>query len=81
MLEREAAVEDELAGYPVRPGTQVAVSQWVMHRHLKYRDNPEGFDPERFSPERSAGRAHGVYFPFGAGPQDCIGNTFALMEM
>jgi cytochrome P450 len=81
MMEREAAVEDELAGYPVRPGTQVAMSQWVMHRHPKYWDNPEGFDPERFSPERSAGRAHGVYFPFGAGPRVCIGNTFAIMEM
>src|SRR5208283_656048 len=81
MLDREAVVEDELAGYPVPPGTQVAFSQWVMHRHPAYWENPEGFDPERFSPERSAGRAHGVYFPFGAGPRVCIGNTFALMEM
>ncbi|HEY7328565.1 MAG TPA: cytochrome P450 [Gemmataceae bacterium] len=81
MMEREAAVEDELGGYVVPPGTQVAFSQWVMHRHPKYWENPEGFDPERFSSERSAGRAHGAYFPFGAGPRVCIGNTFSLMEM
>jgi cytochrome P450 len=81
MMAREAAAEDELGGYPVAPGTQVTFSQWVMHRHPGYWENPEGFDPERFSPERSAGRPHGAYFPFGAGPRVCIGNTFSLMEM
>jgi cytochrome P450 len=81
MMEREAVVEDELGGYTVAPGTQVAFSQWVMHRHPKYWENPEGFDPERFGPERSAARPHGAYLPFGAGPRVCIGNTFALMEM
>jgi cytochrome P450 len=81
MMDREAVAEDELGGYAVAPGTQVAFSQWVMHRHPAYWDNSEGFDPERFSPERSAGRPHGVYFPFGVGPRVCIGNTFALLEM
>jgi cytochrome P450 len=81
IMEREAVAEDELAGYPIAPGTQVAFSQWVMHRHPAYWENPEGFDPERFRPERSAGRPHGAYFPFGAGPRVCIGNTFSLMEM
>jgi cytochrome P450 len=81
MLAREAVVEDELGGYAVAPGRQVLFSQWVMHRHPSYWENPEGFDPERFGPERSAGRPHGTYFPFGAGPRVCIGNTFSLMEM
>jgi cytochrome P450 len=81
LMDREAVAEDELDGYPVAPGTQVAFSQWIMHRHPDYWENPEGFDPERFSPEHSAGRPHGVYFPFGIGPRVCIGNTFSLLEM
>lgn len=81
LMAREAVLDDEVGGYHVPAGTQVVFSQWVMHRHPAYWENPEGFDPERFSPERSAGRSHGIYFPFGAGPRVCIGSTFAMMEL
>ena len=43
-------------------------------------DEPDAFDPDRFSPERSADRPKFAYVPFGAGPRQCIGNQFALME-
>ena len=52
----------------------------MTHRDPTLWENPEGFDPERFAPERSAGRAHHAYFPFGGGPRQCIGKGFALME-
>ncbi len=38
------------------------------------------FDPERFLPERSASRRRFAYLPFGGGPRQCIGTTFALTE-
>lgn len=81
MMGRRAVMEDDIAGYRIPADTEVAFSQYVMHRHPAYWENPEGFDPERFNAARSAGRPHGVYFPFGAGPRVCIGNTFALLEM
>jgi cytochrome P450 len=41
---------------------------------------PDHFDPERFSAQRSSQRQRFSYIPFGAGPRQCIGNTFAMLE-
>jgi cytochrome P450 len=79
-FERQATEDDVVAGYEVKAGTIVALSPYLLHRHPRHWDNPEGFDPERFSPERSAGRPRYAYLPFGAGPRTCIGNGFAMME-
>ena len=77
---RQAEAEDILCGYLVPTGTLTWLSPYIMHRHPNYWDNPEGFDPERFSPERSEGRPHYAYFPFGGGGHQCVGKHFALME-
>ncbi|HET6312893.1 MAG TPA: cytochrome P450 [Chloroflexia bacterium] len=79
-ISRKATEEDELAGYRIPAGAFITVSPYAMHRHPRYWENPEGFDPERFTPERSAQRPPYAYFPFGGGPRLCIGNNFALME-
>ncbi|HTX90407.1 MAG TPA: cytochrome P450 [Anaerolineales bacterium] len=71
---------DEVGGYRLDPGVNVAITPYITHRHPAFWDNPEEFDPERFSPERSAGRHPFAYFPFGGGPRLCIGNNFALTE-
>ena len=79
-IARQAKDADEIRGYPIAPGTPIAMLTWVTHRHPEFWDAPESFDPERFTPARSAGRPHFAYFPFGGGPRQCIGNNFALME-
>jgi cytochrome P450 len=48
--------------------------------HPEFWDDPERFDPERFSPERVAARSKYAFFPFGAGPHQCVGNSFATMQ-
>jgi cytochrome P450 len=77
---RQALADDELGGFRLPRGWLAFVIPYVLHRLPAYWEDPERFDPERFSPERSADRPKFVYIPFGAGPRQCIGNHFALLE-
>jgi cytochrome P450 len=79
-IERRALADDTIGGYHIPAGSVIYLSQYVTHRHPEFWPNPEGFDPERFSPEQVAARPRSAYFPFAAGPRQCIGNSFALME-
>ncbi|RMG83751.1 MAG: cytochrome P450 [Chloroflexi bacterium] len=69
-----------IGGYVVHPQSVVIMSQWAMHRHPNYWEEPERFDPTRFTPEKEQARPKFAYFPFGGGPRICIGNSFAMME-
>jgi cytochrome P450 len=81
LISRRVEKRIELAPGLVLPERSVAfVSPYVTHRHPRYWEDPEGFDPERFTEERSKDRPTFAYFPFGGGPRKCIGDTFALVE-
>ena len=43
-------------------------------------DHPEDFRPERWGDDLAKRLPRFAYAPFGGGPRQCIGNTFALME-
>lgn len=55
-------------------------SQWITHRDPRWHPNPLRFDPERWTAQARALRPKFSYFPFGAGPRQCIGESFAWME-
>ena len=80
LISRQPNQDDNVGGYRVPAGATVLLSPYVIHHSPAYWENPEQFDPERFSPERSANRPRYAYFPFGGGPRQCIGNSFAQME-
>ena len=80
IINRRAIEDDIVCGYRIPADATVSISPYVTQRDPTVWENPEGFDPDRFSPERSAGRPHYAYLPFGGGPRQCIGKGFALME-
>lgn len=75
------AIEDHTLGdFPVPKGTGVSAITYVVHRDPRWYDNPEQFLPERWEGDLLKRIPRFAYFPFGYGPRQCIGNSFALME-
>ncbi|XP_075979842.1 cytochrome P450 4C1-like [Anticarsia gemmatalis] len=60
-------------------GSEVAVHIYDLHRREDLYTNPEEFRPERFL---NGEVIHPYAFvPFSAGPRNCIGQRFAMLEM
>ncbi|XP_071632065.1 cytochrome P450 9e2-like [Temnothorax longispinosus] len=83
-LDRKCVKETKLPaatsdGEPItmKPGDNIWVPVFSLHRDPKYYPQPEKFDPERFL---KGDVDNLVFIPFGIGPRMCIGNRFALME-
>jgi cytochrome P450 len=75
------AIEDhEIAGYAVPKGSGVSFAQWTVHRDPRWYEAPGEFRPERWDGDLLKRIPRFAYFPFGGGPRQCIGNSFALME-
>ena len=77
---RKSTAPVELGPYRIPPGASFFFSQYILQRSPEYWDEPEAFRPERHTPENKAARHRFVYFPFGAGGRQCIGESFAWME-
>ncbi len=79
-IAREALADCEIGGYHVPKGTQIFISQWLVHHDSRWFDDPEVFRPERWENDLVKRLPRCAYFPFGDGPRICIGNHFAMME-
>jgi cytochrome P450 len=77
---RVAIEPDVVGGYPVRAGARLIISPYVVQRSEKFWPDPDRFDPDRFAPGRGEGRHRFMFFPFGAGPRQCAGISFAMLE-
>ena len=79
-IERAAIRPTQVGGRPVRPDTTLLMSAWTVHRDPRWFERPNEFEPDRWSDGLARRIARFAYFPFGGGPRQCIGNTFALSE-
>ena len=77
MFTRRALVDDVLAGIPIKAGTQILITPYILHRHPRYWERPDEFDPTRI-PASGVAPVRGAYIPFSAGPRRCTGDGFAL---
>ncbi|MGW4645022.1 cytochrome P450 [Kitasatospora sp. NPDC004289] len=67
----------EAAGIELVPGDVVLAATYVMHHDPELWEAPEEFRPERFLGDRPPAQQ---YLPFGAGPHQCLGRQFSLLE-
>ncbi|RYG92399.1 cytochrome P450 [Loktanella sp. IMCC34160] len=80
MMVRETTCPEEFRGRAVKPGSQVVLSPWHLHRHERMWDNPDGFDPARWGTENGKTCMRDAYMPFSTGPRVCTGAGFAMVE-
>ena len=80
MMVRETTRPEEFRGRAVRPGAQVVLSPWHLHRQTRLWDAPDDFDPARWQTENGKQCQRDAYIPFSAGPRVCTGAGFAMAE-
>ncbi|XP_069680211.1 cytochrome P450 4C1-like [Periplaneta americana] len=71
----------QLGSHTVPAGVTACVAINVIHRDPDIFPNPTQFDPDNFLPERVVNRHPYAYIPFSAGPRNCIGQKFAMLEV
>jgi len=81
LIGRRAIEPYPIGGYVAPARTIFLMSPWVMHRDARFFAEPDRFHPDRWTPAFKAGLPKFAYFPFGGGPRQCIGESFAWMEL
>jgi cytochrome P450 len=81
IIGRRAIDEYRLNEYVVPPRSILVMSPYIIQRDPRFYPDPDRFDPDRWTPEFRAGLPKFAYFPFGGGPRQCIGESFAWMEL
>ncbi|XP_050086154.1 cytochrome P450 4d1 [Anopheles aquasalis] len=82
MFGRKMMENTEINGKIIPSGANMIVMPFFLGRNPKHFPDPLVFDPERFNVETSAEKTNPYqYIPFSAGPRNCIGQKFAMLEI
>ena len=80
-VNRECREDYDLNGIHIPAGTEIVIPLYALHHDPDAWQDPEKFDPERFRGPAKDTRHAFQFLPFGAGPRNCIGMRFALLEI
>ncbi|VEN41620.1 unnamed protein product [Callosobruchus maculatus] len=76
---RRTGTEIIYKGHIIPKGINIAIFAYGILRDPEHYENPDDFCPERF--QLTDGKKPYAYIPFSAGPRNCIGQKFAMLEM
>ncbi|XP_025831460.1 cytochrome P450 4d2 [Agrilus planipennis] len=78
---RTFAEDIEFDGILYPKGTIAIIFAYGMARDEKIFSEPEKFDPDRFLNYNTTNQYPYAYLPFSAGPRNCIGQKYAMLEI
>ncbi|XP_017093177.2 cytochrome P450 4d1 isoform X2 [Drosophila bipectinata] len=82
LLGRKVLEDCEINGKLIPAGTNIGISPLYIGRREDLFSEPNAFKPERFDVVTSAEKLNPyAYIPFSAGPRNCIGQKFAMLEI
>ncbi|XP_055525080.1 cytochrome P450 4c3-like isoform X2 [Wyeomyia smithii] len=80
LIARRLTEDVQVHDYTIPAGTNAMIVVYHLHRDPTVFANPDKFNPDNFLPENCNGRHPYAYIPFSAGPRNCIGQKFAILE-
>ena len=72
--------DTQIDGHVLPKGTNLHLDVIGIHTNPEYWNDPLSFNPDRFGDEKFCKRNPYTYIPFSAGPRNCIGQKFAMLE-
>lgn len=81
LVSRQARRDVRLGAHRIPAGAQLLFSPYAIQRDPNCYPEAERFDPDRWLPGRITEQQRHAYLAFGTGPQNCIGEGLAMLEM
>ncbi|VDO71938.1 unnamed protein product [Haemonchus placei] len=80
MIARRLHDDVDIGDITIPAGVTALVVPFGTHRDPKYFERPRDFWPDHFDVDSCSNRSAYAFIPWSAGPRNCIGQRFAVME-
>lgn len=80
LTSRQSSGDCEILGEKISKDESILISPYAMHRHRKYFDRPNDYDPSRWLGTKATELERNMV-TFGYGSRSCIGQTLAMAEI